>query len=217
MLFADRVDGGRRLAEALADLRGRPVIVLAIPRGGVEVGYEIARALAAPLDVILTHKVGAPDNPEYAIGVVSELGQVELNDAEIRAFGLPSDAVEAEVAHQRAEIERRKMLYREGQSLPPLAGKVVVVVDDGIATGYTVAGALRAVRSANPAELLLAVPVAPREALDHLAPLADRVVCLATPEPFYAVGMWYRSFGQTTDDRVRQLLSAAREARDGAP
>lgn len=210
MLFANRCDAGRRLAAALADLRGRDVIVLAIPRGGVEVGYEIARALDAPLDVILTHKVGAPENPEYAIGAVSEIGAVELNEAEIRAAGIPHAEVEAEVARQRAEIERRRQLYRDGRPLPPLAGRVVIVTDDGVATGFTIGAALRAVRGAAPAELVLAVPVAPAETLTELAPLADRVVCLATPEPFWAVGLWYRTFEQTSDERVRQLLAAAR-------
>lgn len=211
MLFADRPDAGRRLAAALADYRGRDVIVLAIPRGGVEVGFEIARALSVPLDVILTHKVGAPQNPEYAIGVVSEIGQVELNEAEIRTAGLPRAEVAAEIARQRAEIERRKALYRGGRPLPPLAGRIVIVADDGIATGFTVAGALRAVRSAEPAELVLAVPVAPPETLAQLAALADRVVCLETPEPFFAVGLWYREFGQTCDERVSALLVAANE------
>lgn len=210
MLFANRCDAGRRLAAALADLRGRDVIVLAIPRGGVEVGYEIARALDAPLDVILTHKVGAPENPEYAIGAVSEIGAVELNEAEIRAAGIPHAEVEAEVARQRAEIERRRQLYRDGRPLPPLAGRVVIVTDDGVATGFTIGAALRAVRGAAPAELVLAVPVAPAETLTELAPLADRVVCLATPDPFWAVGLWYRTFEQTSDERVRQLLAAAR-------
>jgi putative phosphoribosyl transferase len=209
MLFADRRDAGRRLAAALADLRGRDVLVLAIPRGGVEVGFEIARALGAPLDVILTHKVGAPGNPEYAIGAVSEIGEVELNEREIRLAGIPRAAVEAEIAHQRAEIERRKALYRGGRPLPPLAGRVVIVTDDGVATGFTIGAALRAVRGAQPAELVLAVPVAPPEALAELAPLADRVVCLATPEPFHAVGLWYQVFDQTSDEQVKALLAAA--------
>lgn len=210
MLFADRYDAGRRLAAALADLHRPDLIVLAVPRGGVEVGYEIARALGAPLDVILTHKVGAPENPEYAIGAVSEIGEVELNEGEIRSAGIPRAEVEAEVARQRAEIERRKQLYRDGRPLPPLAGRVVVVTDDGIATGFTIGAALRAVRGARPAELVLAVPVAPAEALAELSPLADRVVCLATPEPFWAVGLWYRTFEQTSDERVRDLLAASR-------
>lgn len=210
MLFADRYDAGRRLAAALADLHRPDLIVLAVPRGGVEVGYEIARALGAPLDVILTHKVGAPENPEYAIGAVSEIGEVELNEAEIRSAGIPRAEIEAEVARQRAEIERRKQLYRDGRPLPPLAGRVVVVTDDGIATGFTIGAALRAVRGARPAELVLAVPVAPAEALAELSPLADRVVCLATPEPFWAVGLWYRTFEQTSDERVRDLLAASR-------
>lgn len=213
MLFADRRDAGRRLAAALTDLRGRDVIVLAVPRGGVEVGYEIARALDAPLDVILTHKVGAPGNPEYAIGAVSEIGAVELNEAEIRLADLPRAAVEAEIALQRAEIERRKALYRGGRPLPPLTGRTVIVTDDGIATGFTIGAALRAVRSAGPAELILAVPVAPPDALNELASLADRVVCLATPQPFYAVGLWYRSFDQTSDEEVTELLAAAQRPR----
>lgn len=209
MLFADRCEAGRRLAAALAGYHGRDVVVLAIPRGGVEVGFEVARALAAPLDVILTHKVGAPQNPEYAIGAVSEIGQVELNEAEIHLAGVPRAAVEEEVARQRAEIERRKALYRGGRPLPPLAGRIVIVTDDGIATGFTVAGALRAVRSANPAELVLAVPVAPPEACAQLSALADRIICLEMPEPFFAVGLWYRNFEQTSDEHVRELLAMA--------
>ena len=212
MLFKDRREAGKRLAEELKSYAGKDTIVLALPRGGVVIGFEVAKALQVPLDVIITRKIGAPTAPEYAIGAVAENGEVLLNDEEIRLLGISRRYIDEEIRRQKIEIERRIGLYRGGKRLPSLSGKRVILVDDGIATGFTVKTSIRAVRAENPRELVLAVPVAPAEVIDELAPLVDAVVCLATPSPFIAVGAWYRSFEQTTDDEVRSLLDAARRA-----
>jgi putative phosphoribosyl transferase len=210
MLFHDRQEAGQRLAESMQEFRGSTAIVLGVPRGGVVTAYEIARALELPLDVLITHKLGAPGNPEYAIGAIAENGGVMLNDAEIDAYGIPRRYVEQEIERQGHEIERRKQMYRGGAGLPPLKGRPVIVVDDGVATGFTTAAALKAARAESPSELVLAVPVAPRETLAWLSTLADKVVCLATPEPFLAVGRFYLEFGQVSDEEVCRLLEMAR-------
>lgn len=210
MLFANRSEAGKQLAERLRNYAGEGTIVLALPRGGVVVGYEVARVLRLPLDVIITRKIGAPGAPEYAIGAVAENGEVLLNDAEIRLMGISQKYIEEEIARQRAEIERRKDLYRGGKPFPRLTGRRVILVDDGIATGFTVRTSIKAIMAEKPLELVLAVPVAPAEAIDELAAMVDAVVCLDTPSPFIAVGAWYRSFEQTTDEEVGALLAAVR-------
>ncbi len=208
--FKDRSEAGRRLAERLQQYKGRDVLVLAVPRGGVVVGYEVARALGAELDVILTRKIGAPGNPEYAIGVVTETGDVLLNQSEIEALGVPEEYLREEIERQRKEIQRRQQLYRQGRPLPRLRGRTVIVVDDGIATGFTIRGALRAIRSKDPQELVLAVPVAPREVVESLRAEVDNLVCLATPEPFFAIGLWYEEFPQISDEEVLNYLQRLR-------
>lgn len=211
MLFKNRIESGKALAERLANYAGKGTIVLALPRGGVVVGYEVAKALCVPLDVIITKKIGAPGAPEYAIGAVAENGQALLNDEEIRLMGISPRYIQEEIRRKKEEIEHRIDLYRGGKRLRKLKGLRVILVDDGIATGFTVQTALRAIKAENPREIILAVPVAPLEVVDDLTQMVDTVVCLATPSPFIAVGAWYGTFEQTTDEEVKSLLDAARK------
>ena len=211
--FEDRADAGRRLAERLAHLKDDAPIVLALPRGGVPVGFEVARALRAPLDVVLVRKIGAPGHKELGIGAVVDGAHPHtvLNEEIVRAVQ-PSEAyIQAEAAHELAEIERRRELYRPG--LPPLSvgGRTVIVVDDGIATGGTVKAVLLALRQSRPKRLVLAVPVAPADTVTGLKTLADEIVVLAMPEPFYAVGAFYQDFAQTSDEEVIDLLARSRQ------
>jgi putative phosphoribosyl transferase len=207
MVFADRRDAGRRLAAALVHLRDRRPVVLAVPRGGVVVGREVADALHAPIDVIVPRKLRAPFNPELAIGAVAEGGAVFVDEETGR--GVASTYLEREIVGQRSEIARRVQAYRAGRSLPPLEGTTAIVVDDGIATGATMVAALRAVRALSPARLVAAVPVAPPEGVARLSREADEVVCLVAPDLFHAVGQFYSDFRQVEDDEVLGLLSNA--------
>jgi putative phosphoribosyl transferase len=218
VLFEDRRSAGRALAEALACYRECDPIVLALPRGGVPVGFEVAKALNAPLDVLIVRKIGAPGHPELGIGAVIDGNepQLVLNDDVIRQVGAPAAYIEEEKRRQLAEIERRRRRYLGDRPAIPVAGRVAIVVDDGIATGGTVRAALRGIAGSNPARLVLAVPLAPADSLGDLAGDCDEVVCLATPEPFYAVGAHYRDFTQTEDDEVIRLLAQARSwSREG--
>ncbi|MBV9017957.1 MAG: phosphoribosyltransferase [Alphaproteobacteria bacterium] len=212
-LFDHRRDAGRRLAAALAGYRQSRPIVLALPRGGVPVGFEVAKALAAPLDVLLVRKIGAPGHEELGLGAIVDGHdpQLVLNEDVVRAVAPPPGYIEAETERQLAEIERRRQHYVGDRPLVLLTDRVVIVIDDGIATGATVKAALRGVRRHRPARLVLAVPVAPVESLNELTAECDDVVCLATPEPFYAVGPHYRDFRQTSDDEVVRLLADARQ------
>ncbi len=212
MLFNDRRDAGRRLAKSLAAKELRRPVVLGIPRGGVVVAYEVARALGAPLDVVIPRKIGAPGNPELAIGALAQDGTLVVDQALVDALGVDKDYLEQEAQRQRGEIERRLKLYRQGEPPVELGGAGVVVVDDGIATGATVLAALRGLRSSKPERLILAVPVAPPDTLERLRAEADEVICLSAPEPFYAVGQFYRHFEQTADEEVVDLLSRRRPA-----
>jgi putative phosphoribosyl transferase len=206
--FADRIEAGRELARALADLADADPVVLAIPRGGVIVGEEVARALEAPLDVVVPRKIGAPGNPELGVGAIAP-GVAVLDEEMVGALRISREYLEAEIAAQEREIERREHAYRAG--LPPVdvAGRTAIVVDDGIATGGTAAAALRWAR-ARAGGVVLAVPVAPAPSLVRLRSEADRIVVLATPEPFFAVGEWYRRFDQTTDEEVVAALARVR-------
>jgi putative phosphoribosyl transferase len=212
-LFRNRRDAGRRLAVALAPYREKRPIVFALPRGGVPVGFEVAKALAAPLDVLLVRKIGAPGHEELGLGaVVDGHGpQLVLNEDIVRAVAPPPGYIEAEEQRQLAEIERRRQHYIGDRSPVAVEGRTIIVVDDGIATGATVKAALRGLARNRPARLVLAVPVAPADSLEELSAECDEVVCLATPDPFYAVGPHYRDFRQTEDAEVVRLLDEARQ------
>ena len=217
MIFLDRAHAGRELASRLAGYAGRrDVVVLALPRGGVPVGYEVARALDAPLDVFVVRKVGAPGQEELALGAVASGGVLALNEGLVRAFGLEDRELEAIIARERKELSRRESLYRRGR--PPLGvrGKVAILVDDGLATGSSMEAALRALRALAPASVVVAVPVAPPSARAQFASLADDFVCAAAPEPFRAVGEWYEDFAQVGDDEVQDLLRRAERLPVGA-
>lgn len=209
MPFLDRADAGRQLARMLAPYRGRDVLVLGIPRGGVPVGAEIAVALGGELDISVARKLGAPNQPELAIGAISA-GSWTLNDDLIRALRVPEEFIDAEVRRELVEVGRRNKLYRGGRPPPVISGRTVIVTDDGIATGATVRATLESVRREHPDRLILAVPVAPQAALDDLRPLVDSVVCVAAPEHFGAVGQFYRQFPQLEDEEVIAILDRAR-------
>src|SRR5207248_3359465 len=212
-LFRNRRDAGRRLAVALASYRESRPIVLALPRGGVPVGFDVAKALAAPLDVLLVRKIGAPGHEELGLGAVVDGHdpQLVLNEELVRAVAPPPGYIEAEEQRQLAEIERRRQEYVGNRTPVAVEGRTVIVGDDGVATGATVKAALRGLARNRPARLVLAVPVAPADSLDELSAECDEVVCLATPDPFYAVGPHYRDFRQTEDAEVIRLLEEARQ------
>lgn len=206
-LFQDRRDAGRALARALASHADDPdLLILAVPRGGVPVAAEVARGLDAPLDVFVVRKLGVPGHPELAMGAIASGGIRVLNRETLHALGVPEVAVESVVREEVRELARREELYRGRSGTPPLAARTVILVDDGMATGATMEVAVRAIRSRGPRRVVVAVPVASREAYARLHAAADEVVCLAAPDPFRAVGLWYRDFEQTTDDEVRALL-----------
>ena len=212
MIFADRIDAGERLAQGLAHLGGSECVVLAIPRGGVIVGEVVARELGAPLDVVVPRKIGAPGNPELAIGAVAP-GIRVLDPRMVGALGVTDRYLEREISEQEAEIERRQQAYRGGRPPQPVQGRVAIVVDDGVATGSTAVAALRWARARGAERVVLAVPVAPPQSLERLRAEADEVVVLETPQPFLAVGEWYRDFDQTTDDQVMSALARSAGSR----
>ena len=218
-LYRDRREAGERLAEALEDLRGKPdLLVLALPRGGVPVAEPVARWLGAPLDVYLVRKIGFPGHEEFAMGAVASGGVVLLNP------GLVEQVPEEELhwALQRAvrELREREHLYRGDRPPPDVAGRTVVLVDDGLATGATMRAAVEAIHRQHPREIIVAVPIASPESCEALAREVDRVVCAATPEPFHAVGLWYDDFSPTSDEEVQQILRSSGgrdEAAESAP
>lgn len=211
--FRDRADAGRRLAQSLQHLRADRPVVLALPRGGVVVGYEVARALEAPLDVVVVRKVGAPFQPEFGVGAIvdGEHPEVVLDEEVIRHAGIDRQELEEQIERERAELRRRERLYRAARAPVEVSGKTVIVVDDGIATGSSVRAALRALRRAGPRRLVLATPVAPPQTINALRAEADEVVCLLEPPWFQAVGQFYDNFEQTTDEEVIELLRRAGE------
>ena len=210
-MFRDRTDAGRRLAAELVRFKGEDPVVLALPRGGVPVGFEIARALDAPMDLVMVRKIGAPMQPELAVGAVVDGSRPEtvVNPDVVDALGIPVSYIEQEGARQLAEIERRRGLYLAGRDRIDVAGRTAIVVDDGIATGATVEAALRATRRAGPRRLVLAAPVAPPDTLQRLRPEVDEIVCLATPRFFGAISVYYGDFRQLSDDDVIDLLRRA--------
>ncbi len=208
--FADRTEAGQRLARALHAYAGRAdLLVLALPRGGVPVAFEVARALRAPLDLLLVRKLGVPGQEELAMGAIASGGIRVLNREVIAATGVGEARIEAAAAREQRELERRATAYRGDRPPAEIAGRCIILIDDGLATGATMRAALAALRPQHPGALVVAVPVAPRDTLSRLRAEADDVVCLEAPDDFYAIGAWYRDFGQLDDDQVRDLLARA--------
>jgi putative phosphoribosyl transferase len=207
--FDDRREAGRALAARLRPYAGRSdVVVLALPRGGVPVAFPVAEALDAPLDLFLVRKLGTPGHRELAMGAIASGGIRVLNDEVVRWYGITPAAIDAVAREEEQELQRRESTYREGREAVPLQGRVVILVDDGLATGSTMIAAVKAVRQHQPAKVVVAVPVGARETCGALSTVADEVECVRMPEPFSAVGQWYLNFDQTSDEEVRQLLRA---------
>ena len=209
--YDDRRHAGVELGRHLTGRVGRrdDVLVLALPRGGVPVAYEVARALDAPLDVFLVRKLGLPGHPELAMGAIASGGVRVLNDEVVSWYGVPQAAIDRVARKEQAELERRERAYRDGHPPAPLKGRAVVLVDDGVATGSTMKAAVQAVRAHAPSCIVVAVPVGSPETCREFAAVADEIVCARSPERFHAVGQWYRDFSQTTDGEVRHLLRGA--------
>ncbi len=207
--FEDRRAAGRALVALLRHNADRPdVVVLALPRGGVPVAFEVAQAFGAPLDLFLVRKLGTPGHRELAMGAIASGGVRVLNDDVVRWYGITPADIEAVAHEEQRELERRESAYREGREPVPLEGRTVILIDDGLATGSTMRAAVQAVRQHRPARVVVAVPVGAPQTCDELSAIADEVVCARTPEPFAAVGQWYLDFDQTTDAEVRDLLRA---------
>ena len=213
MLFEDRFDAGRVMASKLGEFSGRnDVVVLALPRGGVPVGYEVAQALRAPFDVFVVRKLGTPGQEELAMGALASGGVTVLNREVIQALGIPRQTISAVVAREERELERREREYRGQRPAASVRGRTAIVVDDGLATGSSMRVAAKALRKEAAAEIVVAVPVASPSTCSEFELEVDKVVCATTPEPFSAVGQWYRNFSQTTDEEVRDLLARSASA-----
>jgi putative phosphoribosyl transferase len=211
--FRDRFEAGRRLASELKHHAGRPnLLVLALPRGGVPVGYEVARALHAPLDLMLVRKLGVPGHEELAMGAIASGGIRVISEDIVAALGIPHRAIATIASHEEHELQRREYAYRGGRMPPEVAGKTVILVDDGLATGSTMRAAVAALKAQRPERLIVGVPVAAAETCEALRREVDEVVCALEPEPFFAVGNWYQDFSQISDEEVRELLRLASEA-----
>lgn len=208
--FLDRYDAGRRLAAALSRYADQPdLLILGLPRGGVPVAYEVARALRALLDVFLVRKLGFPGHEELAMGAIASGGVRILDRQLIQMYGVPAEVIERVTAAERHEMERRERLYRGGRPPPDVRGRTVILIDDGLATGSTMRAAVEALREEGVRKIVVAVPVAPLDTCEALREEVDDIVCALTPEPFRAVGIWYADFGETSDDEVRDLLARA--------
>jgi putative phosphoribosyl transferase len=208
--FRDRTEAGRVLAPYLAAYAGQPnVLVLALPRGGVPVASEVARALRAPLDVFLVRKLGVPGREELAMGAIASGGVCVLNADVLRMLNIPPRVVDAVAARERRELARREQAYRDGRPPPEVRDRTVILVDDGLATGSTMRAAVAALRQEQPRRIVVAVPVASPDTCRELRREVDELVCAETPEPFFGVGWWYQNFSQTTDDSVHDLLTKA--------
>jgi predicted phosphoribosyltransferase len=214
--FLDRHDAGRQLAEVLKTRGYRNPIVMGLPRGGVPVAYEVAKALGAPLDVFVVRKLGVPYQPELAMGAIASGGILVRNDDVLRMLGGAERALAAVERAERVELERREQLYRGDRPVATVRGRDVLVVDDGLATGATMKAAVLALEQAGAARVVVAVPVGPPETCAELEALADEVVCLQRPTRFMAVGQWYEDFGQTSDEEVRELLGQSDASESGA-
>lgn len=212
MIFRNRTEAGRRLAKELEHYAGRPdVVVLGLPRGGIPVAYEVARGLQAPLDVFVVRKLGMPGQEELAIGAIATGGVRVVNDDLLARLRVAPQIVDEIAAREERELERRERTYRGPRGPLPLAGRTVILVDDGLATGASMRAAAMALRRLSPARIVVAVPVGAAETCEELARLVDEMVCAETPEPFWAVGNWYEDFSQTSDEEVHLLLERARE------
>jgi len=208
-IFKDREEAGIELAEKLSKYKGKEsILILALPRGGVPVAFEVAKSLGAHLDVFITKKLRFPEQPELAVGALAENGEVFLNK-ELKDY-CPEEYLEQEISYQREEIKRRQVVYRGGKELPSVSGKTIILIDDGIATGATMIATIRALKASDVKELIVAVPVAPSEVIKEFSKLADELVVLYTPYPFYAVGAHYSDFSQVSDDEVREYLEKAK-------
>lgn len=212
-MFTNREEAGARLAERLSDYHGDPsVVILALPRGGVAVGYRLSLLLGVPLDVLITRKVGAPGNPEYALGAICETGALFWNQEALSSYSLRPQDMDRAVDIGKEEVARRIALYRRGQPLPPVVDRTIILVDDGLATGSTFLASIAAIRQLRPRALIGAIPVGPQETIREVAAQVDRLVVLLTPEPFYAVGNFYADFAQVEDGDVLRYLRLANEA-----
>ena len=209
-LFRDRAEAGRKLATALKEFKGKELVVLGIPRGGVVVAGEVARALDAPLDIVVTRKIEAPGEPEYALGAVTQEGEVIMDKQATESIGASKQYLDEQARKKREEVNERMKKFRGDAPYPDLEGKVVVIVDDGIATGSSVRAAVLSVRKRRPKEIVVAVPVAPKEAVETLTGGGYRVVCLETPASFFAIGEFYEVFDQVEDEEVKQVLDRNR-------
>ncbi len=214
-LLKNRADAGKKLAIALKGT-SKKAVILAVPRGGVVVGYEIAKELGVPMDIFITKKIGAPNNPELAIGAVAEDGTLLLDESLVEMLSVSESYLVEEVERQKMEIKRRLKSYRGNVANPEVAGREVILVDDGVATGSTLKAALRSLRKQGAKPLVVAVPVGPPDTVTALKKEADRVVCLFTPEPFYAIGEFYEDFDQTSDEEVTELLGRANQKKNEA-
>jgi predicted phosphoribosyltransferase len=210
MLFQDRSEAGRLLAAKLRKFANRPdVVVLALPRGGVPVGFEVAKALNVPLDVFVVRELGVPGHEELAMGAIASGGARVLNQDVVRGLGIPEYMIDAVAAKEEQELGRREREYRNGRPPIDVRGRTVILVDDGLATGSSMRVAAAALRQRNPAQIIVAVPVASPDTCNEFETEVDQIICAATPEPFVAVGRWYRNFSQTSDEEVRELLRQA--------
>lgn len=208
--FRDRTQAGQFLATKLRRYAGcSNLIVLALPRGGVPVAFEVAKALDAPLDVFLVRKLGAPGNEELAMGAVATGGVIVINDKVVQELGIPDEMIDAVAEREKRELERRERAYRGNRSAPYVRDHTVILIDDGLATGSTMRAAVAALRKQQPARIVIAVPISAPSTCDELGSEVDEIVCAITPEPFYAVGLWYVNFSQTTDEEVYDLLERA--------
>ncbi|KTD58984.1 phosphoribosyltransferase [Legionella sainthelensi] len=210
MNYSDRYQAGIVLADLLKDYAKRTdVIILALPRGGVPVAYEIAKKLSLKLDVFIVRKLGVPGHEEFAMGAIASGGIVVLNEEVLSTLHLNKDAINQVIQSEQDELSRREFVYRGKQYVPEVMEKTVILVDDGIATGYTMRAAIAALRQKHPAKIIIAVPVAARSTCDELAPLVETIICPLKPANFYAVGLWYNDFSQTTDEEVIKLLASS--------
>lgn len=215
--FNDRIDAGKRLAARLSKYANREdVLILALPRGGVPVAYEVAKELNVKMDVFIVRKLGVPGNEELAMGAIASGNIRVLNEDVINSFHIPPRIVEETTASELRELERRERIYRRDRPTPKISGSIVILIDDGLATGATMRAAVAAVKTKNPAKVIIAVPVAAPDTCTDFGNEVDEVICVATPEPFYGVGAWYEDFSQTTDKEVCDLLDRAQKIKPGS-